>query len=147
MTSQNTYPCSAWLKLKVCVRAVCFFASLHSTTYFPPSLLSLHEHFEPILTLSAPTHTDNTDNTAEHILNETVFLPVPKPRDKRHSLRAAGSLSIWRTPPTPQVMSPRCSSTRPSLRTATRRPSTIQTATTSQTSPESHVKALDSSVF
>ena len=34
-----------------------------------------------------------------------------------------------------------------SLRIATRRPSTIQTATTSQTSPESHVKTLDDSVF
>ena len=34
----------------------------------------------------------------------------------------------------------------PSLRIATRRPSTIQTSTTSQTSPESHVKALGNSV-
>ena len=75
MTSQNTHPCSAWLKLKVRVRAVCFFASpFHDA--LPPSLLHPHGHFEPSLTsLSAPTQTTTPTTLQSTSLLRSSFYP------------------------------------------------------------------------
>ena len=103
VTSHFTRPCSAWPQLKVCVRAVCFFASLHSITCFPPSLLCPHGHYEPILTLSAPTLT----TTPTTLQSTSSLRPSSHPSQNRGTsalITSGGSLSTWRTPRTQQVI-------------------------------------------
>ena len=78
-----------------------------------------------------------------HLLGRT---PDLKSLVQRTPTSVRTCLATWPHPSTAQVMSP-SSPTRWSLRTMTRRPSTIQTTTVSLRSPKPHSITLDGSVF
>ena len=60
--------------------------------------------------ISSPTSRLRPRRPWDHLLLLLWAVPVPKSRGTRTPKWAARSLSIWRIPRTPQVMSPRCSS-------------------------------------
>ena len=70
----------------------------------------------------------------------------PKSAEHAHLRTRTRSLTIWRGPPSTQVMSP-TSSTRSLLWTVTRCSLTIQTSMKSLTSRKAHTRTLDCSVF
>ena len=122
----------AWLKVpKVC----CMRMSLISISPSPFPCFTLH-----------PCCSRTDTSTPCSRPHSSQAMPDPKARVKRTSVRAPRSLATWPRPVSTQVISPK-SSTRSLLWTETRRPSTIRTTITSLTSPKSHARVLNSSVF
>ena len=110
--------------------------------HFSPSHL-LQSHVSPMLAVPWRSLRDHSWLWRPHVL---AVLTCPKSAEHAHLRTRTSSLATWPSPPSTHVSSP-TSSTRSLLWTMTRCSLTIQTSMKSLTSPKTHSRTKDCSMF